>query len=351
MEVNPSLPFIDWLSFTIIEYNENTINFWIDFLGGLSRKREKGYINYNNAIDTNYKALICYSTLDKTIGLYISLPAKSLKLLSDFNIDSYQLVNKAIEYNAKFTRIDLTIDDFNNYLDLDLILEKIKNNEIRTRLKTFTVFESEIKTELSFIESGTIGSKKTGKTIYIGNPRKSDSFIRIYDKLAQTQAKDLNCWNRVELVLKHENANQFIQNHYKVNTYTGEISKKGDKKIILKTFEERNIPDLIYYYLDFLDVKRKKSGEITHKRHWKTCSFWTKFLNTQEKERIGLPKYESGLEELRDWSIRSISTLDYTLQEIFGKEYLDAKIEKAKENLLKNKKYSSFLELHGTKKE
>jgi hypothetical protein len=340
--MNTSRPFIDWLSFTIRTYNQYTIDLWIDFLGGKALERSKGYLNYNKAVNTNFGALIAWNFNNIELGLYISLSAKSLKLICDNGIDTINLINKAINSGAKFTRVDLTIDDFDNFLDLNQLLDKIKKDEIRTKLRTYNTINSQTEQSYTFIESGVIGKETTGKTIYLGNPKKSNAFIRIYDKKLQTKRIDLPSWNRVELVLRHENADQFLNNHIKINS-TGEISKKGENLIKLIPYEQRSIPNLIYYYLDFLDVKRKKSGEITHKRHWRTSPFWLDFLNTSEKEKIGLPKYESGLEELKIWALKSIAGLDQTLEKIYGNEYLDAKKEQGEKSIDKNKKYQSFI--------
>ena len=55
--------------------------------------------------------------------------------------------------------------------------------------------------------------KHTGTTIYMGS-NKSDTMLRVYEKNYERQQRgyevDTDIWNRWELVLKHEKANDFV---------------------------------------------------------------------------------------------------------------------------------------------
>ena len=250
-----------------------------------------------------------------------------------------EIVKWAIKRKGKFTRIDLTKDDYSNLLDLDTILHKIKIGELVTRFRNFSVYENQ---EFSTIESGKIGHGKGAKTIYLGNLKKSNVVVRIYDKGAKEKT-NYN-WIRVEYQLRHEVADQYCSSSILIDPESGEIKKtKNSEKIITGNIDQRDFPSVANYYLRFLDETRGKKGNILHKRHWKTSLFWEKFIGTTEKNSIGLPKYKAGLEDLREWATRSISGLNYLLEEAYGEDYKKQRKEEGKKKFSENQRYQNLL--------
>lgn len=321
-------PFVDWLSFTIPKTEENLSSLW--FFGEKSQEL-KSWNSYDIAYFTNSGVLIAYHSSKSILRIYISLSAKAL-----FSQD--HTVGKIIQWgkskDAKFTRIDLAQDDYDGFLNIDQIYLKIKNGELVTRFRNFSVYENH---EFSTIESGRIGSGETGKTIYLGNLKTSNTVVRIYDKGAKEKTN--YHWIRVEYQLRHESADQYCAKNLLVDD-SGEIARRG-KKVYLLDFEKRNFPEIANYYLEFLDP-RKKNGNLTHKRYWNKSEFWAKFLKTQEKESIGLPKYQTGLEDLREWAGRSIVGINYLLEKAYGSEWKKEREEKGKERF-ENKPYYNQL--------
>ena len=100
----------------------------------------------------------------------------------------------AADDTANISRIDIACDDREGYLSMDDIVRKVQDNEVNSRMAKRVV-------TVSFN-----GTQRNGTTVYIG-AESSDFRVRIYDK-ALEQGVDGH-WIRVELVMRHENANAF----------------------------------------------------------------------------------------------------------------------------------------------
>lgn len=330
-KINDNLrdPFVDWLSFTIPKTDNNLQD--LHFFGK-STVALKSWNSYDTAFFTNSGVLIAYHTQKPELKIYISLSAKAL-------FSQIVGVEKIIEWGvaraAKFTRIDLAQDDYDGFLNIEEIYQKIKKAELVTRFRNYSVYEGEV---YSTIESGKIGSMVSGKTIYLGNLKSSNTIVRIYDKGAKEKT-DYH-WIRVEYQLRHDSADQYCAKNILVDPDTGEITRRGNKAYLLD-FEKRNFTHVANYYLQFLDP-RKKNGKLVHKRHWAVSKFWSNFLGSREKESIGLPKYQTGLEDLRNWASRSIVGINYLLEQAYGETWKTERREKGKERF-ENKPYYNQL--------
>lgn len=324
-------PFCDWLSFTIDPAYKNDV-----VIFGEKSIELKGWNAYNTAYFSSSGALIAYHTDKPELRLYVSLSAKALY---SQKMTFEKIIEWAIERKGKFTRIDLAKDDYEGILNLDLIYEKIKTGHLVTRFRNYSVYEGEI---YSTIESGKIGNNSPAKTIYLGNLKTSNVIVRIYDK-GKKEKVNYN-WIRVEYQLRHEASDQYCNKSILIDPDTGEISKKlnSEKKIIGNIYE-RDFNSVANYYLKFLDVTRNKKNEIVHKRYWNTSKFWHNFIGTHERSKIGLPKYKTGLEDLRHWATRSISGLNYLLEKAYGQDYIRERKESGKEKFKNNKYYNQLL--------
>jgi phage replication initiation protein len=331
------LPFVDWLSFTLPLSDKILVE--LSIFGAVERVSEKGYQFYSQAFWTVYGVLVAYTPEKPENKIYVSISAKSLKLIS-MVLTLDEIINFVIAREGKFTRIDLTLDDYNERLNLNKIHEKIKAGEIVTKFRNYSVYEGQV---YSIIESGKIG-KTTSKTIYLGDLKTSEIIVRIYDKGAKEEAP--YPWVRVEFQLRKESADQYINQGTFINK-TGEIKKGKDSKKISSglKFSERSFPKLAYYYLRFLDPRKNKLGFLLHKRHWDTSPFWLNFLGVSEGQKIGLPKYETGLEDLRDWFLKQNSGAEFLLKKAFGEEFEKEKRKVGKEKFEKNEKYKKLLDL------
>ncbi|EMO87266.1 replication initiation factor [Leptospira noguchii str. 2001034031] len=328
-------PFVDWLSFTV-EFTDESWS-WLESVFG------------------------AYSPERKSQKLYVSLSSKALYHFGFGKTSLSELIHGAIQRKGKFTRIDLAQDDYEGLLDLPLIYEKLKRKEISTRFRGYTKFESPV----TLMESGSLFKDPKignhGYTIYIGAFRGSNCFVRIYDKKLQMGEEkcDWPVWNRVEFQLSQEAADQYCNPTWNVNPETGEILKGKSRFADPRraTFADRSFPKTAYYYLKFLDpsYKQKQNDlghiylEATHKRHWGDCNWWTQFLNVSEGQSIGLPKNETGLEEIDNWLKTQASGAIKLLTEAYGEEYLLEMLKVGQEKMERNPKYQNLLKSHREK--
>jgi phage replication initiation protein len=330
---NLKTPFCDWLSFTINLTDENLRD---SVIFGNPNQVLKGYSGYNQAYISTSGALVAYNKEKPELRLYISLSSKALY---SQEITLEDIIQWAIQRGGKFTRIDLAKDDYDHILSIEEIYNKIKSAEITTRFRNYSVYSGEI---YSAIESGKIGSTVSGKTIYLGNLKDSNTLVRIYDKGAKEKTKFH--WIRVEYQFRRKVADQYCNPSILIDPQTGEISKKNNsEKIIMGHYRDRNFEEIALYYLRFLDPTRGKNNKLLHKRHWNTSNFWNKFLDTKEKSSIGLPKYKTGLEDLKEWATRSISGLNFLLETAYGQDYKNEIRKQGKEKFENNQYYQQLI--------
>lgn len=330
---NLKKPFCDWLSFTVNLSKENLQD---SKIFGEPSQVLKGYSGYNQAYISSSGALICWNMEKPELRLFISLSAKALYSQT---LELEKIIQWALDRGGKFTRIDIAKDDYEGLLNIEEIYNKIKDGEITTRFRNYSVYSGEI---YSSIESGKIGSRVSGKTIYLGNLKDSNVLVRIYDKGAKEKTKFH--WIRVEYQFRRKVADQYCNPNILINPETGEIKKHlSSEKIITGFYKDRNFENIALYYLRFLDQTRGKNNKLLNKRHWNTSPFWTKFLNTTEKNNIGLPKYKTGLEDLKEWATRSISGLNYLLETAYGQDYKTELRSTGKEKFENNQYYQQLI--------
>ena len=102
----------------------------------------------------------------------------------------------AAEESANISRIDIACDDREGYLCMDDIVRAVQENTINSRMAKRTLYQ------------GYDGIQRSGTTVYIG--AESSSFrVRIYDKALEQGVS--GHWVRVELVMRHENAQAFAR--------------------------------------------------------------------------------------------------------------------------------------------
>jgi phage replication initiation protein len=195
---------------------------------------------------------------------------------------------------------------------------------------------------------------------------KGKVFVRIYDKEGQT-GKGYDHWIRVEFQLRHDASDMYCNPSKYINIDEfGEIQedkkrRKDSKKV--SVYEEREIEKSLssdfanrtfsktaFYYLKFLEpsfkIRNFKDSKILypkHKRHWFVSPWWINFLSTHTGESIGLPKNETGLEEIKAWALNSTSGADYLLTMLNGDSWKEEKEKVGEEKFYRNKKYQVLL--------
>lgn len=364
-------PFVDWLAFSL-EYKKESFDWIKRTFGEVQIPFEKGMFGYSQAYQTSTQALIAHSPEKPQNRIHVSLSSGALFRISE-NYSVQEIVSSAIKLNGKFSRIDIAKDDYDGLLDMDEIFQKLSLGHVGSRLRTFVEYRGNqqtqtIRSHKSF--NSTLEEKKRhGHTIYVGDMKQGRVFVRIYDKEGQT-GKGYDHWVRVEFQLRHEAADLFCNPSVYIDSF-GEITKKKRESQRVSVFEEieiskslssdfanRSFAKTAYYYLKFLEpsykVRRFKDSHILfpkHKRHWFPSPWWIDFLETHVGESIGLPKNETGLEEIKAWALNSTSGADYMLTLLHGEKWKEEKEKVGKEKFEKNNKYQILMNNHLNKGE
>lgn len=203
-------------------------------------------------------------------------------------------------FKTKCSRFDVAFDEKHNngdsepqLLDLDVIKDTLKSRHFVTKFTkgdpvnqseklesiVFTVDIGKIDKKLPcrFIESENLSTGRIGKTIELGR-RKSNSFVRFYDKLAEQEAHkfevppELHSWVRFEIEFKGSRANSVFFAYAKFD----------------------NDRDFANYMRSVaLGIIRFIEPDHSRKYNCTTCSWWYEFLCNAKSARLvyNKPKY------------------------------------------------------------
>ncbi len=290
------LPFIDWLSFSL-PYSEVSLDFIQSQIGRIEW-RDRGFEGYPISGLIVGGGMVGLDPNRPENRIHVSLSARSLSVLQ-FTAD--ELISQIYSMDGKFSRIDIAKDDFDGLLNITNLEDKFSIDEVRTRFKTCNRMRSRKR-----------GGGLIGDTLYIGS-RSSESFCRIYDKQLQTDSA--GSWIRVEMEFK------------------GKKSHAIGQAIALDIL---NADNLILGYLEFINSTHQK------KQNCLRSPFWDKFLNFGEKERLTLPKYERGLQEITDWVQDQTTGALGLIARTRGIEEIQRLILIGLEKAAKNKRYQKI---------
>lgn len=196
-------------------------------------------------------------------------------------------------FDVAFDEIHTKDDNENVLLDLDVIKSTLLSGSFVTRFRkgdpiqqsgtlqssVFTADPSISDNELPyrFIESQNFSTGRIGKTIELGK-RKSSSFVRFYDKLAEQEAHkfkvsdNLTSWIRFEIEYKHTRACSVFMAY-------SMCSNDDDFSNYMRS--------CALNLIRFVDVDHSRKYNCT------ICSWWYEFLNHVQAARLVYhkPKY------------------------------------------------------------
>lgn len=192
------------------------------------------------------------------------------------------------DYKAKFTRVDLAINDYKEYLNIPVLLNKIDRQELISR---FEVYE--------FNGSGSISKKKRGGvSIYLGS-KKSLFYIAFYQKNYE-QAKKLGI--PVEEVP--------IKNRY-------ELRFKDERAMdaITRYVENGMLSDLLLGILDDYLCFTDKRSDVSRK-YWPVNKKWHNFIGGVENVKLITEPNESLYERSKNWFKKTVAPTVKMLLEV-----------------------------------
>ena len=212
------------------------------------------------------------------------------------NMREYILFLK--EYGVNFSRIDVAYDDYNHLLDFDVIESKMRNDQVVTRLRNKQQVEGYSKIE------NLSSSNSKGVTYYFGN-RSSEAFVRFYDKKIEQISKgnpvsdDIETWQRYEVVLKREKANDFVNKYEACED--------------LSRLYMQIIGGLIRF-IDDTDVNKARC---------KTSLFWEQFTSNETPVKLASKEMDSDLSTVIEWFDKAVANSLIVLLAIAESEGID----------------------------
>ena len=201
----------------------------------------------------------------------------------------FQYLDKRLGYEGEktvnVTRLDMASDDRSGLLDRDTIIDFVIANKINSRCKVWNLI---------------LGSKckvKNGFTVYIGS-KKSDNFVKIYDKEAemkQNKLLDTGHWIRVEHTLRDKYAESFIH-ALVIGKPVGELVSE----VLNDKFQFINHDD----------------SNITR---CSVCDWWAEFVGEVKKVRLVARRAaQHTVSQLEQWVKDQIAPSLYILQQTIG---------------------------------
>ncbi len=185
---------------------------------GKPEKQSHGLNGYTNSLkygNDSAKILIMWSWKQPWMGVTVMFFGQGKKLyealakMSDIRIDWFDLIGRIyLKFNGHVSRIDIAVDLINYGFSVNDIAEKLKAD-------TYEFLNGKTKRKIGIKKMKTIGNSGEVDTLYV-NSRKSDAFLRVYNKRKQglsnkssgyyTQAKNTKDWIRIEAEFKHREA-------------------------------------------------------------------------------------------------------------------------------------------------
>lgn len=232
----------------------------------------------------NYKNINVWTTTNAQMGIHVEISGQGCRDLEDLHINIFTFIKKVeSNYRVKYSRIDLSIDDFTNkYYDLKKIHYYLKNKLISTKLRTF------YNTTSGIVDSYDL----LGHTLQFGS-KGGLIHITFYDKLKERRANNyivddnIKVWTRTEVRFRNEKAKDVIQH----------IIERQEINSIIK--------GVLKHYIRFL--YKSPDCKDSNKSRLETVSWWNDFLDNVEDLQLMNPKVFSTIQKKKVWIDGSVS--------------------------------------------
>lgn len=289
---------VDWVSVTIKEVQ--SLSDACAILGLPESEfevREVGFRGYLKSA-TYGKIMVAWEPPKNTIGMgvHIELSGEACREYEqyfDLDFNWSQFFALIMNFNHKFSRLDIAIDDFKGYFTINQIYRTAKRGCMTAkRIKKARSYEE------FFIDNG----KTFGRTFYVG---KSDWMFRFYDKLPERLNKgidltdSLKCWNRYEIQLRNKIATE-AAHVLAYEAYSLGAFAKGFFKAKID-FKVKNVND-------------------SNKSRWKSQKWWLKFLDDCEEVELTQIAPDPSIPRIANWFDVQVDTSFATFLEAFDND-------------------------------
>lgn len=274
---------IDWLAFTLPNTSARET---MEVLGGDWTKAEGSFrrypISWITASSGRGIGKLGTGALRDPREVHVDLSAG---IVAPWPHDKVRAVLQWVLNNGgHLTRIDCALDDRASCVPLSTIRHAIEGGQCVTRAE-----------QMQHIASQSIHKRTvSGETIYLGSPY-SQTFLRIYDKRLELQAKERAEWQeygiRWELELKKDRAQLCGQ--------------------ALMALEEANwiefIVGVLRSYVDFRDTQRDEDEEYRYRAP--LLDWWAMLTDGFRKARLVVEKEPQTLEGVKRWVSASLAPM------------------------------------------
>lgn len=318
---------LDWLEYTFFQFNSID-----DFLSVINYNRnhfielECGRYGYRNGLKCVDSQMRIYFNGFKNMGIHISVPGSAIDLLCDhLNFNSFELINY-FQYYGYATRLDLALDDVGEkYFTVFEILKFLKSGNYVSRFKEWSFINA-------FESKDDFKDNLIGNTIYLGR-RKSNIFLRIYDKYLETIYKTgyapVDKITRWELETKGDGAQMIAQ---MITDQGTSLEKKQNRQDISKGC--LHLANTFFTVLGsyFRLIKKDNVRKTRCSVHPK----YSKFLDAIVIARLSKSKKILDIDQKMSWLIDQCST-SYAMACAVNPEFGDILQDIGSENFDRNK--------------
>lgn len=212
-------------------------------------------------------------------------------------------LSELIEDDCHIKRLDFAIDDTKKVLDLDIIADYWRNDDVATHIKTFDRVQGTAK-----------GGEKVSDTVYLGS-RQSLMFVRIYNKKLEQINKGnipaFDHWVRFELELKGEKAHE-----------------------VSKMFVEKGlsvVPGVIRGLIDFKDPDDFDQNQTRRA----SAPWWSGWLSSVERLRVVTAPKVASIAKTANWIENQCAVALHILAHSpgYGRKFLEKVIRNGGERL------------------
>lgn len=310
---------IDWLSITSKLHSPEDV---ISLIGMEDCKWEitRGAFGYQSRYF--YEHISIHYDGAPGMGVWLEMSGQGCRAFESYGSGDYNVLFDLVLNcdGINITRLDIAFDEYAGILDISRVCDDTRKGRYRSKMDYFNVQYS-----------------SNGESIDIGS-HKSDTMIRIYDKLAERLSKmkksedkekirdEIPHWIRLEIQLRDDRAKEFVRLLY-----------DGTKEIgIVFSGVLRNY--LEYGYLRTDD----KSGKQT----FRLFDYWDKVVGASEKLSVWVkPGTDYNLQNLENLVINQIGNANEAYLKIMG---VDAFMKKLKERTVQpNPKYQRLVREYG----
>lgn len=160
---------IDYGRFTIVDYT--SVQDVLDKLGLNFERVDYGRWRYRKgAFAGGHAVEVFWEGAVEGMGICVSISGEGCRLLEQAeNFPGWQSwIRDWLDQGAKFTRLDLAIDDEAGDIKFESVLKAVQNRDYSCRSTTWGLHQS-------------TGKRGTGQTLYVGS-RQSMAMLRVYDR-------------------------------------------------------------------------------------------------------------------------------------------------------------------------